>query len=87
MAYLSKHGRASPISTAAGWTVAEFVSGRWQIPNRLGLLAHSQIGSEMSQIVDLVGQYGLGFLIVAVNAVIVTLAKDRSWKQVVQPTT
>jgi len=87
VSYLSKHRRASPLSIAAGWTVAEFVSGRWQIPNRLGLLAHSQIGSEMSQIVDLVGQYGLGFLIVAVNAIIVTLAKDRSWKQLVQPTT
>ena len=87
VAFLSKQGRASPFSIAAGWTVAEFVSGRWQIPNRLGLLAHSQIGSEMSQVLDIVGQYGLGFLIVAVNSVIVTLAKDRSWKPLLQPTT
>lgn len=87
VAYLSKHGRASPLSIAAGWTVAEFVSGRWQIPNRLGLLAHSQIGSDMSQVVDLVGQYGLGFLIVAVNAIIVALAMERSWKPLLQPAT
>jgi len=87
VAYLSKHGRASPLFIAAGWTVAEFVSARWQIPNRFGLLAHSQIGSEISQIVDLVGQYGLGFLIVAVNAVVLWFLMDRSWKSVARPTT
>ncbi|MGB5573409.1 MAG: apolipoprotein N-acyltransferase [Thermoanaerobaculia bacterium] len=86
VACLSKHGRASPFSIAAGWVLAEFASGRWLIPNRLGLLAHSQIGSNTSQIVDLVGQYGLGFLIVAVNAVALRFLKDRSWKSVAQPT-
>jgi len=87
VAHLSRHGKIMPFSIAAGWVLAEFASGRWLIPNRLGLLAHSQIGSGTSQIVDLVGQYGLGFLIVAVNAVVLMILKDRSWKSLVQPTT
>ncbi len=86
VAYLSRHGRAFPVSIASGWVLAEFASGRWLVPNRLGLLAHSQIGSSASQVLDLVGQYGLGFLIVAVNAVIVTIFADRCWKSFVRPT-
>lgn len=86
VAHLSADSKATPVLIAAGWVLAEFVSARWLVPNRFGLLAHTQIGTVWSQSVALVGQYGLGFLIVLVNGVIVGFLTSRSSKPVVRAT-
>ena len=44
------------ITIAAGWTIAEYVSSQWLVPDRFGLLAQSQVHSPTIQIVDVVGQ-------------------------------
>lgn len=69
VAWLTKRNCASPWFIAAGWSVCEFARANLLIGNTWALLGYSQIShSQLMQIADVTGPYGVGFLIAAVNA-------------------
>lgn len=69
IAWLTKRNCTSPWFLAAGWSVCEFARANLLIGNTWALLGYSQIShSQLMQIADVTGPYGVGFLIAAVNA-------------------
>ncbi len=65
-----RRGRASPLAVGAAFTLAEFVRSRFWIANPFALAAAAQTEGPWLQLVDLVGAFGLGWLVVTTNAVV-----------------
>lgn len=63
-----------PLLAAAAWVAAEFARANLLTGNPWALLGYSQIGIlPLMQIADVTGVYGIGFVIVAVNAALAEL--------------
>jgi apolipoprotein N-acyltransferase len=68
LAWLSARRPVSPFTVAAAFGVTEFARANGWIGVPYGLLGYSQLGTALSQTADLAGPYGLGMLVVLVNA-------------------
>jgi apolipoprotein N-acyltransferase len=78
LAWLAPRGAAGPLLVAAGWATAEFARARLVGGNPWVLAGYSQAGAtQLLQIADVGGPYGIGMLIAAANAVLAGLAAPR----------
>jgi apolipoprotein N-acyltransferase len=73
LAWVSQRRAPPPWAVASGWAVAEYARVNAWLGNPFGLLAYSQHGAPFAQIADLAGPYGVGMLVLAVNAAIAGL--------------
>lgn len=70
-AWLTRAGRAGPLTLAAGWTACELGRASLLVGNPWAMLGYSQIDAPwVVQIADLGGPYAPTFLVVAVSAAI-----------------
>ncbi len=72
----TRRGVVNPITLAAAWGLAEWLRANGSVANPFAQLAYSQTGTPFDQAADLAGPYGLGMLIVAVNAAVAGLCLD-----------
>ena len=77
LGYAARRGIASPWLIAAAWGVAEWLRANGPVANPFAQIAYSQSGSVFSQTADLAGPYGVGMLIVAMNAALAGLIHPR----------
>lgn len=68
LAWLKDRRTVTPLLVASSWGVAEFARAQGWLANPFALIAYTQHESPFAQVADLVGPYGLGMLVVAVNA-------------------
>ncbi|MGE0679721.1 MAG: apolipoprotein N-acyltransferase, partial [Candidatus Binatia bacterium] len=68
LSWLSGHNAANPLVVAAGWGVCEFARVHFFISNPWALSGYSQVAlTQVMQIADATGPYGIGMLLAAVN--------------------
>jgi apolipoprotein N-acyltransferase len=78
VAWLAGRHAATPWRIAAGWVVCEFGRSHLLIPSPLALIGYSQAHvTGLVQIADTTGPYGIGLLIVAVNACVAGVLAPR----------
>src|SRR5712692_1023270 len=69
LSWLARRQAASPLLLAAGWGACEFARANLLIGNPWALSGYSQVAlTQLIQIADVTGPYGVGLLIAAVNA-------------------
>lgn len=70
LAWLARRGPVAPATVAIGWVLCELVRGEiGPLANPWALAAHSQIDAvTLSQIAELSGPYGVGFLVAMTSA-------------------
>ncbi len=74
LAFQARRGPVSPFVAGAGFTAAEFVRASGWIANPFALAAITQVGSPFAQVADLVGPFGVGWLLATGNAVFAGVA-------------
>ncbi len=68
-AWASRRGRApGAVALGAGFMLAEWLRASGPVANPYALLAYSQQGTALAQLVDLAGPTGLGWLVASANA-------------------
>ena len=74
--WLARRGRVHPLLVALGWGTCELVRARVGIANPWALVGYSQTGfAPLLQLADLAGPYGIGMLVVSVNACVAAVAE------------
>ena len=69
VAWLVQRRAANPVLLAGGWLVCEFARAHGVLGSPWALTAYSQVRStQLIQIADLAGPYGIGMLVAGVNA-------------------
>src|SRR5712692_5154596 len=69
LSWIARRQAASPLLLAAGWGACEFARANLLIGNPWALAGYSQVAlTQLMQIADATGPYGVGMLIAAVNA-------------------
>src|SRR5712692_8033481 len=69
LSWIARRQAASPLLLAAGWGACEFARANLLIGNPWALAGYSQVAlTQLIQIADVTGPYGVGLLIAAVNA-------------------
>ncbi|MEO6029541.1 MAG: apolipoprotein N-acyltransferase [Candidatus Binatia bacterium] len=88
--WLAGRRMANPVIIGCGWCVSEFCRANLGIANPWALSAYSQVSfAHVTQIADVAGPYGIGFLLGAMNAALAaffvrdTSARPISWLVVV----
>lgn len=74
---LARRGPVSPLVVALGWMALEKLIVMGPLPNPLGLLGHALVTTPLAQTADLVGQYGVGVPVVAVNSLLAGVVTPR----------
>ncbi len=74
VSWLAVRGMANPLLIGCGWCVSEFCRANFGIANPWALSAYSQVSfAHVTQIADVAGPYGIGFLLGATNAALAAL--------------
>jgi apolipoprotein N-acyltransferase len=69
LSWLARRQAAGPLLLAAGWGACEFARANLLIGNPWALSGYSQVPfTQLMQIADATGPYGVGMLLAAVNA-------------------
>jgi apolipoprotein N-acyltransferase len=66
----ARRGRATPLAVGAVFTLVEFARAHFWIANPFALAAAAQTAGPWLQVVDVVGSFGLGWLVASTNAVL-----------------